>query len=135
MSTITKKEQILLVSDHTGCKKNLSAEMVDRRFAAMRDSLTEGYRIEIRGFGVFGVKDTPPKPAARNPRTGESIYVPTRGQTHIKPGRMLKQALHQEREYGEGDGECAARPAFAESQATGPAIQQVPPPGEDSNSG
>lgn len=101
MSTITKKDLALLVSQSTGCKKNLAAKMVDSLFVAMRDSLIEGNRIEIRGFGVFQVKDTRPKPAARNPRTGEIIYVPARRKTHFKPGRLLKEALHQTREDGE----------------------------------
>ena len=97
MSTITKKDLALLVSRSTGCKKNLAAKMVDGLFVAMRDSLIQGNRIEIRGFGVFQVKDTRPKPAARNPRTGEIIYVPARRKTHFKPGRLLKEALHQTR--------------------------------------
>ena len=97
MSTITKKDLALLVSQ-SGCKKNLAAKMVDSLFVAMRDSLIQGNRIEIRGFGVFQVKDTRPKPAARNPRTGEIIYVPARRKTHFKPGRLLKEALHQTRE-------------------------------------
>lgn len=99
MATITKKDLALLVSRSTGCKKNLAAKMVDSLFVAMRDSLIQGNRIEIRGFGVFQVKDTRPKPAARNPRTGEIIYVPARRKTHFKPGRLLKEALHQNR-YG-----------------------------------
>lgn len=98
MSTITKKELALLVSEQTNCKKNVAAEMVDSLFIAMRDSLIDGNRIEIRGFGVFQVKDTRPKPAARNPRTGEIIYVPARRKTHFKPGRLLKEALHETRE-------------------------------------
>ena len=102
MSTITKKDLALLVSQGTGCKKNLAAKMVDSLFVAMRDSLIEGNRIEIRGFGVFQVKDTRPKPAARNPRTGEIIYVPARRKTHFKPGRLLKEALHQRRRQAAG---------------------------------
>ena len=98
MPTITKKDLALLVSRSTGCKKNLAAKMVDSLFVAMRDSLIHGNRIEIRGFGVFQVKDTRPKPAARNPRTGEIIYVPARRKTHFKPGRLLKEALHQKRD-------------------------------------
>ncbi len=98
LPTITKKDLALLVSQSTGCKKNMAAKMVDSLFVAMRDSLIQGNRIEIRGFGVFQVKDTRPKPAARNPRTGEIIYVPARRKTHFKPGRLLKEALHQTRE-------------------------------------
>ena len=125
MPTITKRDLALLVSRSTGCKKNLAAKMVDSLFVAMRDSLIQGNRIEIRGFGVFQVKDTRPKPAARNPRTGEIIYVPARRKTHFKPGRLLKEALHQAREPEAGGGDSAA--------ATGAAMPQVSPPSEESN--
>ncbi len=69
--------------------------MVDSIFKAMRESLIVGDRIEIRGFGVFQVKNTRPKPAARNPRTGEIIRVPARRKTHFKPGKLLKEELHK----------------------------------------
>jgi nucleoid DNA-binding protein len=114
LATITKKDLALLVSQSTGCKKNLAAKMVDSLFVAMRDSLIQGNRIEIRGFGVFQVKDTRPKPAARNPRTGEIIYVPARRKTHFKPGRLLKEALHQTRqESGATAGAPEPSPAAA----------------------
>ena len=93
--TTTKKDLALKVSEVTGFKKNMSAKMVDALFAAMRDTLIKGNRIEIRGFGVFEVKDTKPKPAARNPRTGQIIYVPARRKTHFKPGKLLKEELHK----------------------------------------
>jgi nucleoid DNA-binding protein len=93
--TTTKKDLALKVSEVTGFKKNMSAKMVDALFAAMRDTLITGNRIEIRGFGVFEVKDTKPKPAARNPRTGQIIYVPARRKTHFKPGKLLKEELHK----------------------------------------
>lgn len=93
--TTTKKDLAMKVAQDTGCKKSLASQMVDSMFAAMRDSLIEGDRIEIRGFGVFQVKDTKPKPAARNPRTGDIIFVPARRKTHFKPGKLLKDALHR----------------------------------------
>ncbi|MFQ6091893.1 MAG: HU family DNA-binding protein [bacterium] len=93
--TTTKKDLALKVSKVTGFRKNVSAKMVNALFAAMRDTLIAGNRIEIRGFGVFEVKDTKPKPAARNPRTGQIIYVPARRKTHFKPGKLLKEALHK----------------------------------------
>ena len=96
--------------------------MVESLFNAMRDSLIEGNRIEVRGFGVFQVKDTRPKPAARNPRTGEIIYVPARRKTHFKPGRLLKEALHRTREP-EG---------MTDPPAAGVAMPHVAPPSEDS---
>ena len=95
MGTTTKKELALRVSEDTGCKKNLASEMVDTVFEAMRDSLMKAERIEIRGFGVFQVKETRPKPAARNPRTGQVIYVPARRKTHFRPGKLIKEELHR----------------------------------------
>ena len=94
MATVTKKDLARIVADTIGCKNNLTLQMVDSLFEAMRDTLIEGNRIEIRGFGVLEVKDTKPKPAARNPRTGEVVYVPARRKTHFKPGKQLKEALH-----------------------------------------
>ncbi len=94
MATITKKDLARSVADTLGCKNNLTLQMVDSLFEAMRETLIEGNRIEIRGFGVLEVKDTKPKPAARNPRTGEVVYVPARRKTHFKPGKQLKEALH-----------------------------------------
>ena len=84
-----------MVSQETGCKKNLASDMVDTVFEAMRESLMKAQRIEIRGFGVFQVKETRPKPAARNPRTGQVIYVPARRKTHFRPGKLLKEELHR----------------------------------------
>ncbi len=94
MATITKKDLARAVADSIGCKNNQTLDMVDSLFEAMRDALIEGNRIEIRGFWVLEVKNTKPKPAARNPRTGEIVYVPARRKTHFKPGKQLKEALH-----------------------------------------
>ncbi len=93
--TVTKKDLALEVARMMGCKKGLAAKLVDSLFRAMGQSLVEGKKIEIRGFGVFEVKATKPKPAARNPKTGQIIYVPARRKTHFKPGKGLKQELHQ----------------------------------------
>ena len=92
--TTTKKDLALRISEKLGVKKQLSYEVVDTLFKAMRESLIDGNRIEIRGFGVLGVKDTKPKPAARNPRTGEIVYVPARKKSYFKAGVLIKKALH-----------------------------------------
>ena len=95
MTTVTKKDLARAVAAAIGCTNNLTLQMVDSLFDAMRETLIQGDRIEIRGFGVLEVKDTKPKPAARNPRTGDIVYVPARRKTHFKPGKQLKEALHQ----------------------------------------
>ena len=96
--TITKKDLTHQVSKSTGIQRNMAHAMVDSLFTAMREQLIEGNRIEVRGFGVLDTKATKPKPAARNPRTGEIVYVPARRKTHFKPGKELKKELHKVRE-------------------------------------
>ncbi len=97
MSTVTKRELARSVAEAIGSSHNMAMGMVDSLFEALRDTLIEGDRVEIRGFGVLEVKDTKPKPGARNPRTGETVYVPARRKTHFKPGKQLKEALHSQR--------------------------------------
>ena len=124
MATITKKDLARSVADAIGCKNNLTLQMVDSLFEAMRETLIEGNRIEIRGFGVLEVKDTKPKPAARNPRTGEVVYVPARRKTHFKPGKQLKEALHNVRpqpvaeQHAPAVGVPSAAPAVSSSDGS-----------------
>ncbi len=96
MRTVTKKEVAKRVAKAMGQKIYVTEEFVNIVFESLREILAEAdpeIRIEIRDFGVFEVKETKPKPKARNPRTGEIIYVPARRKTHFKPGKLLKDIL------------------------------------------
>ncbi|HFE64487.1 MAG TPA: integration host factor subunit beta [Caldithrix sp.] len=98
MRTVTKKEVAKRVAKKLGQKIYFTEEFVNATFESLREILSEAnpeIRIEIRDFGVFEVKETKPKPKARNPRTGEIIYVPARRKTHFKPGKLLKDILKQ----------------------------------------
>lgn len=98
MTTVTKKEVSKRVAKMLGQKIYVTEEYVNAVFQALREILSEAdpeIRIEIRDFGVFEVKQTKPKPKARNPRTGEIIYVPARRKTHFKPGKLLKDVLKE----------------------------------------
>ena len=94
--TITKKDVAKRTAKLSGEKMNVTERTVDALFTALRQLMSEAdpeVRIEIRDFGVFEVKKTKPKPKARNPKTGEIIYVPARRKTHFKAGRRLKDVL------------------------------------------
>ncbi len=60
---------------------------------AMGNRLANGGRIEIRGFGSFGVNIRPPR-NGRNPKTGERVIVPERHVPHFKPGKDLKSGVN-----------------------------------------
>jgi integration host factor subunit beta len=96
--TITKKDVAKRTAKLVGEKIYVAEKVVDGVFTSLRQFMTEAepeVRIEIRDFGVFEVKTTKPKPKARNPKTGEIIYVPARRKTHFKAGKLLKDVLKQ----------------------------------------
>ncbi len=98
MKTMTKKDVSKRVSDKLGQKIHEVEHIVDIVFDSIREILSEAdpdVRIEVRDFGVFEVKTTKAKPKARNPKTGEIIFVPPRRKTHFKPGKLLKEVLKQ----------------------------------------
>ena len=91
---MTKSELIELLAAKNSHLNHKDVELaVKSLIEQMSLSLSTGNRIEIRGFGVLGVKNTKPKPAARNPRTGEIVYVPARKKSYFKAGVLIKKAL------------------------------------------
>jgi len=94
--TITKKDVAKRTAKLVGDRIYSTEKIVNGLFTALRQIMSEAnpeVRIEIRDFGVFEVKKTKPKPKARNPRTGEIIYIPARRKTHFKAGKLLKGVL------------------------------------------
>jgi len=55
----------------------------------MSSSLKDKKRIEIRGFGSFGLNYRPPR-IGRNPKTGEKVNVPEKIVPHFKAGKELR---------------------------------------------
>ena len=94
--TYTKKDIALRVAELQGVKLPKAMKWTDALFRALRETMMKAdpeLRVELRDFGVFEVKVTKSKPKARNPRTGETIYVPQHRKSHFKPGKLLKKYL------------------------------------------
>lgn len=67
---------------------------VDAIFNAIGDSLSSGGRVEIRGFGAFGIRIRPPR-LGRNPKTGEKVQVPATPAPFFKAGKELKDGVKE----------------------------------------
>ncbi len=65
--------------------------------ALMSDSLANGERIEIRGFGSFSLHYRAPR-IGRNPKTGEPVSLSGKHVPHFKPGKDLKLQVNQGRQ-------------------------------------
>ena len=59
---------------------------------AMASSLSQGERIEIRGFGSFDLNYRPPR-VGRNPKSGSSVSVPEKYVPHFKAGKELRERV------------------------------------------
>jgi len=90
---MTKSELIEIL---TRRQPHLKAEDVDLAVKAllemMAGSLSQGDRIEIRGFGSFSLHYRPPR-VGRNPKTGESVALPAKHVPHFKPGKELRERV------------------------------------------
>jgi len=70
------------------------AEKVVRAiFESMTETLAEGGRIELRGFGAFSVRHRDPR-RGRNPRTGEAVDVKAKSVPFFKVGKELRDRLN-----------------------------------------
>lgn len=92
-----------------GFSKKETADIVDLVFDMMKDTLGQGERIKISGFGNFDLRDKRQRPG-RNPQTGESISIPARRVLTFKPSRSCEtnSILSVRRRKLHPDPECAA---------------------------
>ena len=69
--------------------------VIDNFCQNLEQALRDYKRIELRGFGTFFVKKIKEKYSARNPKTGEIIYVPEKNKVRFKPSKKLTKILNE----------------------------------------
>ncbi len=91
---MTKKEIVRTISEEIGLTQLQTKEIVQKTFNAIVEALVEDHRIELRNFGVFEVKRRAPR-KARNPRTGDKVFVPEKFVVTFKPGKQMEQRVRE----------------------------------------
>ena len=76
----------------------LAVNMMLERMAAC---LSDGGRIEIRGFGSFSLRFRRAR-VGRNPRTGTAVSLPARHAPYFRPGKGLRERQNRPRESTHG---------------------------------
>lgn len=89
---MNKSELIERLAEKSGVNVMQSEEVVNLIYKKMRDTMVNGGRIEIRGFGSFVVKEYQAY-QGRNPKTGEKISVPPKKLPFFKVGKELKERI------------------------------------------
>ena len=89
---MTKADIVDIIAEATGLTKVETEAVIDGFLSTIKNSLQEGERVEFRGFGSFSVKKRMPK-KARNPGTGEVVYLPERYVPTFKASKLLKEMI------------------------------------------
>ena len=118
---MTKKEIVRTISEEIGLTQLQTKEIVQKTFDAIVETLVSDRRIELRNFGVFEVKRRAPR-KARNPRTGDKVFVPEKFVVTFKPGKEMEARVKElERQAA-----AAARASQGDAAETDPPPQPVP---------
>jgi integration host factor subunit beta len=91
---VTKKEIVREISEEIGLTQLKTKEIVQKTFDAIVKTLVEDRRIELRNFGVFEVKKRAAR-KARNPRTGDKVFVPEKFVVTFKPGKEMEEQVRR----------------------------------------
>ena len=83
---MNKSELVKALADQANISLDEATLVVNTFVDSMKDSLLEGGRVEIRGFGSFK--------AGRNPRTGEKVAVEPKRLPFFRAGKELKEYLN-----------------------------------------
>ena len=91
---MTKAELVDQVARNTQLTKKHAELVVNTVFESIVQSLKEGEKIELRGFGSFRIRQRGPR-IGRNPKTGDRVAVPPKRIPYFKPGKDLKEMLNR----------------------------------------
>ena len=80
------------VSDKTGITINEADIAIDVVIEGIITQLLEKQKSVVQNFGTFCVKQVQQR-NARNPKTGETVIVPTKNVVKFKPSKKLKNLI------------------------------------------
>lgn len=89
---VSKAELVTEVAQSTGLPKRTVKEAVDALLESMSDSLANGNRVTLTGFGTFEVRERKARTGVR-PGTTERIEIPASKYPAFRPGKTLKDAV------------------------------------------
>lgn len=98
MSEITFRQLLAEFADRfeAGMDRMQAAKAAKLLARECADPLAEGGRIELRGFGSFGLRFFEAR-MSRNPQNGELVWAPARARVFFRAGRDLAQRVNESR--------------------------------------
>jgi integration host factor subunit beta len=113
---MTKAELVEDVARAAELTKKDAERLVEIVFESIIDTLNQGEKIELRGFGSFRVRERGAR-RGRNPKTGDPVDIPAKRVPYFKPGKELKELINEE------DGATGVEAPAVAASATQPAAE------------
>jgi integration host factor subunit beta len=127
---MTKAELVEDVARAAELTKKDAERLVEIVFESIIDTLNQGEKIELRGFGSFRVRERGAR-RGRNPKTGDPVDIPAKRVPYFKPGKELKELINEE----DGDGASASSELPAAEAGAGGGGGESGPAGGDGAGG
>jgi integration host factor subunit beta len=91
--SMTKAELVEDVAEAAELTKKDAERLVEIVFESIIETLNQGEKIELRGFGSFRVRERGAR-RGRNPKTGDPVSIPAKRVPYFKPGKELKELIN-----------------------------------------
>jgi DNA-binding protein HU-beta len=89
---MNKTELVKEVAEQAELTQKDATKAVDALIETISETLAQGEKIQLIGFGTFEVRDRSAR-KGRNPQTGEEIEIAASKVPAFKPGKELKEAV------------------------------------------
>ena len=89
---MTKADLVAKVASQINLTKKQTEVIVNTVFQSITESLSEGKKVELRGFGSFRIRNRNPR-IGRNPKSGDKVNVPAKKVPFFKAGKELRDLV------------------------------------------
>ena len=91
---MNKTQLIAAVAEAASMSKKDAETAVSAVIASITNSLANGEKVQLAGFGTFEVRERGER-VGRDPRTSQEITIPASKAPAFKAGRALKDAVNK----------------------------------------
>ncbi len=118
---MTKAELVEDVARAAELTKKDAERLVEIVFESIIETLNQGEKIELRGFGSFRVRERGAR-RGRNPKTGDPVSIPAKRVPYFKPGKELKEFFNDDNSGSHAPAANSSRPICDDNNRQPPII-------------
>jgi len=90
---MNKGDLVNKIAEDAGVTKAQATDALNSVLNSVRDTLKDGNKVTLVGFGTFSVNHRPER-QGRNPRTKEAITIKAKNVVKFKAGKELGEAVN-----------------------------------------